>query len=147
MATEVGKVEKVEKGEKGEVKAPPKKGKKKARKNVPVGVVHIQSSFNNTIITVTDPAGNTVSWSSAGTKGFKGSRKGTPFAAQLAAEDAVRKAMDHGLRSVAVVVKGPGSGREAALRSLQKTGVRVVSIRDLTPIPHNGCRPPKRRRV
>jgi len=139
MATEVEKVEKVEEK--------PKKAKKRAKKNVPVGIVHIQSSFNNTIVTVTDPQGNVVAWSSAGTKGFKGSRKGTPFAAQLATEDAVKKAMDHGMRSVVVLVKGPGAGRESALRSLQKTGVRVVAIRDLTPIPHNGCRPPKRRRV
>ena len=124
-----------------------KKGKKKVKKNIPIGVVHIQSSFNNTIITVTDPQGNALSWSSGGQKGFKGSRKGTPFAAQLAAEDAVRKAMDQGIRSVQVLVKGPGAGRESALRALQKTGVRVTSIRDVTPIPHNGCRPPKRRRV
>ncbi len=124
-----------------------KKTKKKVKKNVPVGVVHIVSSFNNTIVTVTDNAGNAIAWASAGTKGFKGSRKGTPFAAQLAAEDAVRKAMDHGLRSASIVVKGPGAGREAALRSLQKTGIKVLAIRDMTPIPHNGCRPPKRRRV
>ena len=124
-----------------------KKGKKRIKKNVPVGVVHVKSTFNNTIITVSDPAGNVIAWASAGTRGFKGSRKSTPFAAQLAAEDAVRRAMDHGLRSAVVVVKGPGSGREAALRALQKTGVRVTAIRDTTPIPHNGCRPPKRRRV
>lgn len=131
-----------------EVKKPaPRKGKKRVRKNVPVGVVHIRSTFNNTIITVSDPAGNTLTWATSGTRGFKGSRKSTPFAAQLAAEDAVRRAMDHGLRSVTVVVKGPGSGRESALRALQKTGVRVTAIRDITPIPHNGCRPPKRRRV
>ncbi len=141
MATEVAKVEK------GEVKPAPKKIKKRMKKNVPVGIIHIQSSFNNTIVTVTDPAGNTIAWSSAGTKGFKGSRKGTPFAAQLAAEDAVKKAMEHGMRSAAVIVRGPGSGREAALRSLQKTGIKIVLLRDLTPIPHNGCRPPKRRRV
>lgn len=126
---------------------PVKKGKKKVKKHVPVGIVHIQSSFNNTIVTVTDLAGNTVAWSSGGTKGFKGSRKGTPFAAQLAAEDAIRKAMEHGIKQVSVVVKGPGSGRDSALRILQKTGVRVTSIRDVTPIPHNGCRPPKKRRV
>lgn len=131
-----------------EVKKPaPKRGKKRIKKNVPVGLVHIRSTFNNTIITVSDPAGNAISWSSAGTRGFKGSRKSTPFAAQLAAEDAVRKAMDHGLRSVTVMVKGPGAGREAALRALQRTGVKVTAIRDITPIPHNGCRPPKRRRV
>jgi small subunit ribosomal protein S11 len=138
MASEVEKIEK---------KPTPKKTKKRAKKNVPVGIVHIQSSFNNTIVTVTDQAGNTVSWATAGTRGFKGSRKGTPFAAQLATEDAVKKAMDHGMRSVSVVVKGPGAGRESALRALQKTGVKVVAFRDLTPIPHNGCRPPKKRRV
>lgn len=144
MSTEVKEVG----GEKPEVKkAAPKKGKKKVKKNVATGVVHIRSTFNNTIITVTDPAGNVLSWSSAGVCGFKGSRKSTPFAAQLAAEDAVRKAMDHGLRSVTVLVSGPGAGRESALRVLQKTGVRVTGIRDITPIPHNGCRPPKRRRV
>lgn len=130
-----------------EAAKPVRKGKKKARKHVPVGIVHIQSSFNNTIVTVTDLQGNTLSWSSGGVKGFKGSRKGTPFAAQLAAEDAVRKAMDHGIRQVTVYVKGPGSGRDSALRILQKTGVRVTAIRDVTPIPHNGCRPPKKRRV
>jgi len=125
----------------------PRKGKKKVRKNVAVGIVHIRSNFNNTIITVTDPMGNVLSWASAGTRGFKGSRKSTPFAAQLVAEDAVRRAMDHGLRSVTVVVTGPGVGRESALRALTKTGVKVTAIRDITPIPHNGCRPPKRRRV
>jgi small subunit ribosomal protein S11 len=128
-------------------KATSKKGKKRIKKNIPVGVVHIRSTFNNTIITISDPTGNAIAWSSAGTRGFKGSRKSTPFAAQLAAEDAVRKAMDHGLRSVSVMVKGPGAGREAALRALQRTGVKVTAIRDITPIPHNGCRPPKRRRV
>ncbi|OGQ04015.1 MAG: 30S ribosomal protein S11 [Deltaproteobacteria bacterium RIFCSPLOWO2_01_44_7] len=126
---------------------PVKKGKKKVRKHVPIAIVHIQSSFNNTIITVTDLQGNTLSWSSGGVKGFKGSRKGTPFAAQLACEDAVRKAMDHGVKQVVVYVKGPGVGRDSALRILQKTGVRVTGIRDVTPIPHNGCRPPKKRRV
>ena len=125
----------------------PKKGKKKVKKHIPVAIVHIQSSFNNTIVTVTDLQGNTLSWSSGGVKGFKGSRKGTPFAAQLAAEDAVRKAMEHGVKQVTVYVKGPGAGRDSALRSLQKTGVRVTAIRDVTPIPHNGCRPPKKRRV
>lgn len=124
-----------------------KKKKKRVKKHVVQGVVHIQSSFNNTIVTVTDPQGNTISWSSGGIRGFKGSRKGTPFAAQLAAEDAVKKAMDHGLRQVEVVVTGPGAGREAALRALQRTGVKVTEIRDVTPIPHNGCRAPKRRRV
>ena len=128
-------------------KVSPKKGKKRVRKNVATGVVHIRSTFNNTIITVTDPTGNVLSWSSSGVCGFKGSRKSTPFAAQMAAEDAVRKAMDHGLRSVLVLVDGPGSGRESALRALQKTGVKVTGIRDITPIPHNGCRPPKKRRV
>lgn len=125
----------------------PKKGKKRAKKNVATGVVHIRSTFNNTIVTVTDPSGNVIAWSSAGVCGFKGSRKSTPFAAQLAAEDAVRKATDHGLRSVTVLVSGPGAGRESALRVLQKTGVRVTGIRDVTPIPHNGCRAPKRRRM
>lgn len=139
-----------EKQAKGKQEAPEKPGKrvkKKVRKNVPVGIVHIQSSFNNTIVTVTDPKGNTLAWSSGGVKGFKGSRKGTPFAAQLACEDAVRKAMDHGLRQVTVYVTGPGAGRDQALRILQKTGIRVIGIRDVTPIPHNGCRPPKKRRV
>ena len=126
---------------------PVKKTKKRVRKQIPVGIVHIQSSFNNTIVTVTDLQGNTLSWSSGGVKGFKGSRKGTPFAAQLAAEDAVRKAMEHGVRQVTVYVKGPGAGRDSALRVLQKTGIRVTGIRDVTPIPHNGCRPPKKRRV
>jgi small subunit ribosomal protein S11 len=121
--------------------------KKKEKKNIPNGVVHIQSSFNNTIVTVTDSGGNVVSWSSAGMQGFKGSRKSTPFAAQLAAEDAVKKAMDHGMRNVEVYVKGPGAGRESALRSVQAAGFNITSIKDVTPIPHNGCRPPKRRRV
>jgi len=128
-------------------KVKPKKGKKRTKKNVPVGIVHIRSTFNNTSITVTDLSGNVVSWSTSGVRGFKGSRKSTPFAAQLAAEDAVRKAYDHGLRSATVLVKGPGAGRESALRALTKTGVRVTSIKDITPIPHNGCRAPKRRRV
>jgi small subunit ribosomal protein S11 len=121
--------------------------KKKERRNVPHGVAHIQSTFNNTIITITDPQGNTVSWASAGTQGFKGSRKSTPFASQLAAEDAARKAMDQGMRSVDVLIKGPGAGRETALRALQAAGFRITLIKDVTPIPHNGCRPPKRRRV
>ncbi|MEL6182890.1 MAG: 30S ribosomal protein S11, partial [Myxococcota bacterium] len=108
---------------------------------------HISSTFNNTIVTITDTAGNALAWSSAGSRGFKGSRKSTPYAAQMAAEDACRKAMEHGLRSVEVYLKGPGSGREAALRSLQSVGLKVTLIRDVTPIPHNGCRPPKRRRV
>ena len=124
-----------------------KKGPKRVKKNVPVGVVHIQSTFNNTIVTVTDMAGNTVSWSSAGVKGFKGSRKSTPFAAQLVAEDAARKAMEHGMKSAGVVIKGPGAGRESALRAVQNAGLKVTMITDVTPIPHNGCRPPQRRRV
>ncbi len=121
--------------------------KKKVRKNIASGVVHIHSTFNNTIITVTDPGGNIVSWSSAGVQGFKGSRKSTPFAAQMAAEDAAKKAMDHGMKNVEVFVKGPGAGRESALRALQAAGFNVTMIKDVTPIPHNGCRPPKRRRV
>src|ERR1700761_8653173 len=121
--------------------------KKKTKKNVQSGVAHIQSTFNNTIVTITDVSGNVVSWSSAGVRGFKGSRKSTPFAAQLAAEDAAKKAMDHGMRSISVYVKGPGSGRESALRALQAAGFKISLIRDVTPIPHNGCRPPKRRRV
>lgn len=121
--------------------------KKKEKKNVLNGVVHIQSTFNNTIITVTDPRGNVIAWSSAGVQGFKGSRKSTPFSAQLAAEDAAKKAMEHGMKNVEVYVKGPGAGRESALRSLQAAGFNVLMIKDVTPIPHNGCRPPKRRRV
>ncbi len=121
--------------------------KKKVKKNVVSGVVHIQSTFNNTIVTITDAGGNVVSWSSAGVQGFKGSRKSTPFAAQLAAEDAAKKAMEHGMKTVEVYVKGPGPGRESALRALQATGFNVTMIKDVTPIPHNGCRPPKRRRV
>ncbi|PKN57198.1 MAG: 30S ribosomal protein S11 [Deltaproteobacteria bacterium HGW-Deltaproteobacteria-14] len=127
--------------------AKPKQTKKKVKKNIPTGVAHIQSTFNNTLVTITDVAGNAISWSSSGKRGFKGSRKSTPFAAQLAAEDAARMAMDHGMRTVSVNVKGPGSGREAALRALQTSGLKITIIRDVTPIPHNGCRPPKRRRV
>jgi small subunit ribosomal protein S11 len=112
-----------------------------------MGVVHIQSTFNNTIISITDPRGDVLSWASSGTVGFKGTKKGTPFAAQMAAENAARRAMEHGVRQVDVLVKGPGSGRETAIRSLQAVGLQVLSIRDVTPIPHNGCRPPKRRRV
>ncbi len=123
------------------------RARKKEKKNIPNGIVHIQSTFNNTIVTITDPAGNVVSWSSSGVQGFKGSRKSTPFAAQLAAEDAAKKAMEHGMKNVEVYVKGPGAGRESALRSLQAAGFNVVMIKDVTPIPHNGCRPPKRRRV
>jgi small subunit ribosomal protein S11 len=121
--------------------------KKKEKKNVQNGVAHIQSTFNNTIITITDMNGNTIAWSSAGSQGFKGSRKSTPFAAQLAADDAAKKAQEHGVQNIEVYVKGPGSGREAALRALQAAGFNVTLIRDVTPIPHNGCRPPKRRRV
>lgn len=121
--------------------------RKREKKNVPVGLAYIQSSFNNTTVTLTDPNGNVIAWASAGTVGFKGSRKSTPYAAGLAAEDAARRSMDHGLRQVDVRIKGPGSGREAAIRSLQTAGLRVTSIRDVTPIPHNGCRPRKRRRV
>jgi small subunit ribosomal protein S11 len=121
--------------------------KKKIKKNISTGVVHIQSTFNNTIITITDAMGNAVSWSSAGIQGFKGSRKSTPFAAQLAAQDAAKKAQEHGMKTVEVYVKGPGPGRESALRALQAAGFNVTMIKDVTPIPHNGCRPPKRRRV
>ena len=121
--------------------------KKRGKKNISEGIVHIHSTFNNTIVTITDFQGNVVSWSSAGTMGFKGSRKGTPFAAQQAADNAAKKAMDHGVRSVQVFVRGPGAGRESALRSLQAAGFNISLIKDVTPIPHNGCRPPKRRRV
>lgn len=121
--------------------------KKKEKKSIPVGVAHIQATFNNTIVTITDPRGNAVAWSSAGVQGFKGSRKSTPYAAQTAVEDAAKKAMEHGMRSVEVYIKGPGSGRESALRGLQSAGFNVTLIRDVTPVPHNGCRPPKRRRV
>jgi small subunit ribosomal protein S11 len=124
-----------------------KTGKKREKKNVPEGIAHIQSTFNNTIVTITDLMGNVISWASSGMSGFKGSRKGTPFAAQMAAESAVKKAKEQGLRTVRVYVKGPGSGRESALRALQATGISISLIRDVTPIPHNGCRPPKRRRV
>jgi small subunit ribosomal protein S11 len=121
--------------------------KKRGRKNISEGVVHIHSTFNNTIVTITDYQGNVISWSSAGSMGFKGSRKGTPFAAQQAADSAAKKAMDHGLRSVQIFVRGPGAGRESALRALQSAGFNISLIKDVTPIPHNGCRPPKRRRV
>ena len=121
--------------------------RRRERKSVPVGRAYIQSTFNNTIITLTDPQGNVIAWGSAGTMGFKGSRKSTAFAAQRAADDAARKGMEHGLRQIEVYVRGPGPGREAAIRSLNAAGLRVTSIRDVTPIPHNGCRPPKRRRV
>ncbi|MDP3045535.1 MAG: 30S ribosomal protein S11 [Bacillota bacterium] len=121
--------------------------KKKERKNIETGVAHIRSTFNNTMITIADTHGNAISWSSSGTVGFKGSRKSTPFAAQLAAEKAAKVAMEHGMKEVSVMVKGPGAGREAAIRSLQATGLEVSMIKDVTPIPHNGCRPPTRRRV
>lgn len=124
-----------------------KRTRKAVKKNVFSGIAHIQSTFNNTLVTITDINGNAVSWASAGARGFKGSRKSTPFAAQLAAEEAGRKAMDHGMKNIAVFVKGPGSGRESAVRALQQVGFRVTVIRDVTPIPHNGCRAPKRRRV
>ena len=124
-----------------------KQQKRRVKKNVASGVVYINSTFNNTLITITDVNGNTIAWASSGVRGFKGSRKSTPFAAQLAAEEAARKAQEHGVRSVAVFVKGPGAGRESALRALQTAGFKVTLIRDVTPIPHNGCRPPKRRRV
>ena len=120
--------------------------RKRDRKNVTTGVIHIKSSFNNTIVTITDPQGNVIAWASSGVAGYKGSRKSTPFAAQLAAEKAARAAQEHGLRRAEVQVKGPGSGRDAAVRSIQNTGIEVVSIKDVTPVPHNGCRPPKRRR-
>ncbi len=123
------------------------KGRKRERKSIPSGKAHIQSTFNNTIVTITDLQGNVIAWGSSGSSGFKGSRKGTPYAAQLAARDAAQRAMEHGLRQVEVYVKGPGSGREAAIRSLQASGLYITNIRDVTPIPHNGCRPPKRRRV
>ena len=120
---------------------------RKVKKNIVNGMVFIQATFNNTLVTITDPQGNVVSWSSSGQKGFRGSRKSTPFAAQVAAQEAAEKAAEHGMRAVGVLVKGPGAGREAAVRSLQGAGFRILYIRDITPIPHNGCRPPKRRRV
>ena len=124
-----------------------KTGKKKVKKNVPAGIAHIQATFNNTLILISDLDGNAVAWSSAGSNGFKGSRKGTPFAAQIAAQDAAQKAREHGMKRVEVRVKGPGSGRESAMRALQSAGLDVISVRDVTPIPHNGCRARKRRRV
>ena len=123
------------------------KSRRRERKSIPAGRAYIQSTFNNTMVTLTDPAGNVIAWGSSGISGFKGSRKGTPYAAQLAARDAARRAMEHGLRQIEVYVKGPGSGREAAIRSLQSSGLYITGIRDVTPIPHNGCRPPKKRRV
>lgn len=124
-----------------------KTGSKKQKKNVPSGVAHIQSTFNNTIVTISDVNGEAISWASAGSSGFKGAKKGTPFAAQTAAENAARRAMDQGMRQIEVMVSGPGSGRETAIRALQGAGLEITLIRDVTPIPHNGCRPPKRRRV
>ncbi len=123
------------------------KTKKKIKKHVQSGIAHVRATFNNTIVTITDVAGNVIAWSSAGARGFKGSRKSTPFAAQLAAQDAAKKAQDNGMRQLGVEVKGPGAGREAAIRALQASGLKVTMIKDVTPIPHNGCRPPKRRRV
>src|SRR5690349_7830985 len=123
------------------------KVRRRERKSIPRGQAHIQATFNNTIVTLTDPNGNVISWGSAGSQGFKGSRKSTPYAAQVTAESAARRAMEHGMRQIEVYVKGPGSGREAAIRSLQTAGLNITSITDVTPIPHNGCRPPKRRRV
>jgi len=128
-------------------KKKPVRVRRRERKAIPKGRAYIQSTFNNTIITLTDPAGNAIAWGSSGTVGFKGSRKGTPYAAQMAAEQTAKRGMEHGLRQVEVYVKGPGSGREAAIRSLQSAGLTITGIRDVTPIPHNGCRPPKRRRV
>lgn len=124
-----------------------KTGAKKQKRNVPNGVAHIQSTFNNTIVTITDGSGEAISWASAGSSGFKGAKKGTPFAAQTAAENAARRAIDQGMRQIEVMVSGPGSGRETAIRALQGAGLEITLIRDVTPIPHNGCRPPKRRRV
>lgn len=121
--------------------------RRREQKSIPIGRAYVQSTFNNTIVTLTDPEGNVIAWGSSGTAKFKGSRKGTPYAAQLAARDAARKAMEHGLRQIEVYVKGPGSGREAAIRALQSSGLYITGIRDVTPIPHNGCRPPRRRRV
>ncbi|RJO73235.1 MAG: 30S ribosomal protein S11 [Myxococcales bacterium] len=126
---------------------PRKTRTKKVKKNVQSGIAHVHSTFNNTMVTITDVSGNVLAWSTSGAMGFKGSRKSTPFAAQMAAEDAAKKAMEHGLQNVAVYVKGPGSGRESALRALASAGLKVTLIRDVTPVPHNGCRPPKRRRV
>ena len=136
-----------EAGSAAQKKGKTKKFKKKERKHIPHGLVHVQASFNNTIVTISDPNGNTISWKSSGSLGFRGSRKGTPFAAQQAAMNAANQARDHGMRSVDVKVSGPGSGRESAVRALAAAGLDVRSIKDVTPVPHNGCRPPKRRRV
>ena len=122
-------------------------GKKKVKKDIPEGVVHIQATFNNTIVTISDPQGNTLAWSTAGSQGFKGSRKSTPFAAQLAAQEACKKAQEYGVKSAFAYIKGPGSGRESALRAVNASGIRITGIKDVTPVPHNGCRPPKKRRV
>ncbi len=124
-----------------------KQGKKRVKKNISTGIVHIRSTFNNTLVSVTDVNGNVIAWASAGVRGFRGSRKSTPFAAQLAADEACRRAQDHGMQTVAIRISGPGAGRESALRGVQSSGMRVTAIKDVTPIPHNGCRPPKRRRV
>ncbi|HEC96764.1 MAG TPA: 30S ribosomal protein S11 [Nitrospirae bacterium] len=124
-----------------------KKGPKKEKKHIPYGVAHVQTTFNNTIVTITDKGGNVVSWATAGSIGFKGSRKGTPYAAQIAAENATRRAIDMGMRQIDVYIKGPGAGRESAIRAIQATGLEINIIKDVTPVPHNGCRPPKRRRV
>ncbi|MCC7271323.1 MAG: 30S ribosomal protein S11 [Alphaproteobacteria bacterium] len=129
------------------VKAPAGRIRRRERKNITSGTAHVSASFNNTMVTITDAQGNTIAWASAGSQGFKGSRKSTPYAAQMAAEAAGRKAMEHGMRTLEIQVKGPGSGRESALRAIQTVGFIVTSIKDVTPIPHNGCRPPKRRRV
>jgi small subunit ribosomal protein S11 len=131
----------------GAAQAATPRPRRRERKNITSGVAHVNATFNNTMITITDAQGNTIAWSSAGTQGFKGSRKSTPYAAQMAAEDAGKKAMEHGVRTLEIEVKGPGAGRESALRALQTVGFQIMSIRDVTPIPHNGCRPPKRRRV
>jgi small subunit ribosomal protein S11 len=143
----VRKIPPYERGEREYMAAKKTVRKKKVKKNIQTGVAHIQSTFNNTIITITDVGGNAVAWASAGQQGFKGSRKSTPFAAQSAAEECAKKAQEHGVRTLGVYVKGPGAGRESALRALQGAGMRITMIRDVTPIPHNGCRPPKRRRV
>jgi small subunit ribosomal protein S11 len=134
-------------GKAGKASKSNKKFKKRERKNVPFGIAHVQATFNNTIVTITDPVGNTLSWKSSGSLGFRGSRKGTPYAAQQAAQNAASAARDHGMRAVDVRVSGPGSGRESAIRALAAAGIEVRTIRDVTPVPHNGCRPPKRRRV
>lgn len=131
----------------GDAARRPQRGRRRERKNIPRGKAHILATFNNTLVTLTDPQGNVVAWASAGQLGFRGSRKSTPYAAQVTAEQAARRAIDNGMRQVEVFVKGPGSGRESAIRSLQSSGITVLSITDMTPIPHNGCRPPKRRRV